>query len=148
MAISWIELFTIFHVDETIKLVNGGLEFSVVDFPFLLEGQKASLCGFFLTDLLLFGRIFSLNNLLVVIKDVGELNGAILLLMRFLVVVFAVMMMLLHLGHFVNTTNSDTVTLVIGRAIYVILTIELVICGPEGGFFLFSNVSSHMWVIV
>ena len=144
MAIGWIEFFSIFCVNEPIKLVNGSFEFSQGLFPFLLESDEFFLLSFLLLEVLLF--LFDIK--LVFVNDVLKLDGighskvAVMLL-----VVAAVM--LFHLGHFVDATYFDSVTLVVGRAIgFVNLTIELIVFGFESCGFHFSGVSSHVWVIV
>ena len=144
MAIGWIEFFSIFCVNEPIKLVNGSFEFSQGLFPFLLESDEFLLLSFLLLEVLLF--LFDIK--LVFVNDVLKLDGighskvAVMLL-----VVAAVM--LFHLGHFVDATYFDSVTLVVGRAIgFVNLTIELIVFGFESCGFHFSGVSSHVWVIV
>ena len=144
MTVSWIEFFSIFQVNEPIELVNGSFEFSHGLFPFLLERDEFFLLSFLLLEVLLFLFDFKL----VFVDDVLKLDGighskdAVMLL-----VVAAVM--LFHLGHFIDATYFDSVTLVIGRAIgFVNLTIKLIVFGFEGCSFHFSGVSSHMWVIV
>jgi len=144
VAIGWIEFFSIFCVNEPIKLVNGSFEFSQGLFPFLLESDEFLLLSFLLLEVLLF--LFDIK--LVFVNDVLKLDGighskvAVMLL-----VVAAVM--LFHLGHFVDATYFDSVTLVVGRAIgFVNLTIELIVFGFESCGFHFSGVSSHVWVIV
>ena len=136
-------------MNEAVELVNGRSEFSVGLFLSLLEGHLTSLLGFFLTNLVLFGQLRVFNQLLVVINDIEllELNGAVIQLVRFLVVVFA--MMFLHLDELVDTTHFDTVTLVVGRAIgFVKQAIECIEFGLKSSFLSILNIRDNKGVII
>ena len=108
MAISWVELFAVFHVDEAVELVNGSLEFSVVFFPLFGEGEQLGLLLFELLELLLLGLFGFLDCQLVLVEKISELDGRLLLLMRFFVMM---VVSLVKLDHLIDSTDLNSVTL-------------------------------------